>query len=352
MSSKNDLVVPIILSGGSGTRLWPLSTDTRPKQFLELTGPKSMFQLTMERCKQSDFFDEPIIVGNEKHADLAEEQLSEIGSSAQALILEPCARNTAPAIALAALACKNPDTLMLVMPSDHLIKDVKAFLQAIASSLPIAEEHWLVTFGIEPTSPETGYGYIEQGEQIAGSASSFSAKNFVEKPNLSNAEKMLAAGGFHWNAGIFLFRADTYLEAMETYAPEMLLAVTQSMEKAHRDSNRIVPDENCFSNAPSDSIDYAVMERAEKVAVTPMKAEWSDVGSWDSLYEIAQKDGYGNALTGNVGTMESNRNLIHAEGVTVKTYGVEDLIIVANGETVMVLRRGESQNVKKIVENA
>lgn len=348
MSSSNDLIVPVILSGGSGTRLWPLSTDERPKQFLDLMGPMSMFQLTMERCKQSDFFHEPIIVGSEKHAELAEEQLSEIGSSAQALILEPCARNTAPAIALAALACESPNSLMLVMPSDHLIKDVNAFLQAVTASLPIAKARWLVTFGIEPTSPETGYGYIEQGEQIVGSARSFSAKNFLEKPNLDNAEKMLTAGGFHWNAGIFLFRADAYLEAMEKFAPEMLTATTESMEKAQRDGSRIIPDESSFAKAPSDSIDYAIMEKAEKVAVTPMKAKWSDVGSWDSLYEIAQKDSNENALTGNVATMDSNRNLIHAEGVSITTYGVEDLIIVANGDKIMVMRRGESQHVKEI----
>lgn len=349
MSSSGDIVIPTILSGGSGTRLWPLSTDRRPKQFLELLGPMSMFQLTVERCKQSSLFDLPIIVGGAKHTDLVEEQLVEIGAEAQALISEPAARNTAPAIALAALACKSPNALMLVMPSDHLIKNIDAFQAAITASLPIAKARWLVTFGIEPTTPETGYGYIEQGEQIVGSTRSFSAKNFVEKPNRQNAEKMLSAGGFHWNAGIFLFRADTYLDAMKKYAPEMLDAVTNSMDKARKDGSRIFPDEVFFTKAPSDSIDYAIMEKAEKVAVTPMKAEWSDVGSWDSLYEIAQKDNDQNALTGQVGTIESFRNLIHANGVNVRTYGVEDLIIVANGDDVMVMRRGESQHVREIV---
>ncbi len=352
MSSNNDLVIPTILSGGSGTRLWPLSNDQHPKQFLNLIGPMSMFQLTLDRCKQSELFDLPIVVGGTKHADLAEEQLTEIGAQAQAMILEPCARNTAPAIALAALACEKPNALMLVMPSDHLIKNIDAFQAAVTASLPIAKARWMVTFGVEPTAPETGYGYIEQGEQIIGSARSFSAKTFVEKPNLQNAEKMLDAGGFHWNAGIFLFRADVYLDAMKKHAPEMLAAVTGSMEKARRDGSRIFPDEDCFANAPSDSIDYAVMEKAEKVAVTPMRAEWSDVGSWDSLYEITQKDSDQNALTGSVGTMKSNRNLIHAKDVTVRTYGVEDLIIVAQDNEVMVIRRGESQHVKEIVDLA
>lgn len=349
MSSNGDIVIPTILSGGSGTRLWPLSTDQRPKQFLELLGPMSMFQLTLERCKQSHLFDLPIIVGSAKHADLAEEQLAEIGAEAQALISEPAARNTAPAIALAALACKSPNALMLVMPSDHLIKDITAFQAAITASLPIAKARWLVTFGVEPTAPETGYGYIEQGEQIVGSARSFSAKTFVEKPNRQNAEKMLSAGEFHWNAGIFLFRADAYLDAMKEHAPEMLDAVTRSMEKARKDGLGIFPDEESFTNAPSDSIDYAIMEKAEKVAVTPMRAEWSDVGSWDSLYEISKKDTDQNALTGNVGTIESSGNLIHAKDVNVCTYGIEDLIIVANGNDVMVMRRGESQHVKEIV---
>ena len=350
MNSNKDLVIPTILSGGSGTRLWPLSTDQRPKQFLNLTGSLSMFQLTMERCRQSDLFDIPIIVGSEKHADLAEDQLAEVGSNAQALILEPCARNTAPAIALAALACKSPSALMLVMPSDHLIKNGEAFQEAIKASLPIAKAGWLVTFGVEPNAPETGYGYIEQGEQIVGSARSFSAKTFVEKPNLENAEKMLEAGGFHWNAGIFLFRADAYLKAMEVYAPEMLDAATGSMEKARRDGIRIYPDRNCFGKAPSDSIDYAIMEKAEKVAVTPMNAEWSDVGSWDSLYEITQKDSDENALTGETVAVNSNRNLIHAEGASITTYGVEDLIIVANGDKIMIMKRGDSQHVKRLVD--
>lgn len=352
MNSNSDLVIPTILSGGSGTRLWPLSTDQRPKQFLNLTGPMSMFQLTLERCCQSDIFDAPIVVGSGKHADLAEEQLAEAGSKAQALILEPCARNTAPAIALAALACKSPNALMLVMPSDHLIRNGEAFQDAIKASLPIAKDGWLVTFGIEPTAPETGYGYIEQGEQIVGSTRSFSAKTFVEKPDPANAQKMLESGGFHWNAGIFLFRADAYLKAMEEYAPTMLDAATDSMKNARRNGIRLFPDRSSFENAPSDSIDYAIMEKAAQVAVTPMSAEWSDVGSWDSLYEITQKDSNGNAVTGETVTVNSNRNLIHAEGASITTYGVEDLIIVANGDKIMIMKRGDSQHVKTLVNLA
>lgn len=345
---NTDLIVPVILSGGSGTRLWPLSTDENPKQFLNLTGIISMFQLTLQRCQKKGLFDTPIIVGSQRHAALAEEQMQEVGAESGLLVLEPCARNTAPAIALAALACKNPHSIMLVMPSDHVIKNVPAFHKAVQQSLPLAKARWLVTFGIKPTGPETGYGYIQQGEEIIGSENSFSARQFVEKPNSENAEKMLAKGGYHWNAGIFLFRADTYLAALEKHSPEMLRAAKQAMEKARGQNKRIYPDEDSFASAPSDSIDYAIMEKADKVAVTPVNPGWSDVGSWDSLFEISPPDEDGNVTSGQVTTMESKNNLIHSDGLQISGYGLENLIIVASGKQVLVLPRGQSQNVKKI----
>ncbi len=347
--NKNDLITPVILSGGSGTRLWPVSTDERPKQFLNLTGPLSMFQLTLERCQDASLFDHSIIVGGANHADLAEDQMDEIGASIQAHILEPCARNTAPAIALAALAAKDPQSLLLVMPSDHIIKNVQAFREAVKQSISLAKARWLVTFGIKPHGAETGYGYIQQGEAVIGSAGSFSAQRFVEKPNRGNAEKMLAEGGYHWNAGIFLFRADTYLEAVAKHAPEMLQAAKNAMEKAGRDQKQIKPHEASFAAAPSDSIDYAIMEKAEKVAVTPVNPGWSDVGSWDSLFEINRSDDESNVTSGDVVTVESKNNLIHSDGLEITTFGVENLIIVASGNQVMVLPKGRSQNVRKIV---
>ncbi|GAA0467266.1 hypothetical protein GCM10009096_05020 [Parasphingorhabdus litoris] len=347
--SQNELITPVILSGGSGTRLWPVSTDECPKQFLNLTGPLSMFQLTLERCQEKSLFDLPIIVGSSKHADLAEGQMDEIGASIHAHILEPCARNTAPAIALAALACKNPQGLLLVMPSDHIIKDVPAFQKAVQESLSLAKARWLVTFGIEPKAPETGYGYIQQGEPVFGSSNSFAAQQFVEKPHRSNAEKMLAEGGYHWNAGIFLFRADTYLTALAEQAPAMLEAAKKAMEKADQDQTRIKPHEASFAEAPSDSIDYAIMEKAEKVAVTPVDPGWSDVGSWDSLLEIGQSDEQDNVTFGDVLTLESTGNLVHSDGLEITTFGLENLIIVANGKQVMILPKGQSQNVRKIV---
>jgi len=346
----DDLITPVILSGGSGTRLWPISTDERPKQFLNLTGPDSMFQLTLERGQATDLFDKPIIVGSARHADLAEAQMDEIGAVPEALILEPCPRNTAPAIALAALACKRPNKLMLVMPSDHVISDLRAFQEAVRNSLALAKAGWLVTFGIKPTGPETGYGYVQQGEKIVGSTGSFIVRNFVEKPNAENARKMLSEGEYHWNAGIFLFRADTYLRTLETHAPEMLKAAKQAMDKATRTESRIYPDKDSFESAPSDSVDYAVMEKADKVAITPVNPGWSDVGSWDSLFDISADHTNENVTSGKVVALESTNNLIHAEGIEVATYGVQDLIIVANDKQIMILPRGQSQNVKKIVE--
>ncbi|OAO01997.1 mannose-1-phosphate guanylyltransferase/mannose-6-phosphate isomerase [Sphingomonadales bacterium EhC05] len=349
MTTENSLITPVILSGGSGTRLWPLSTNAKPKQFLNLTGTESMFELTLSRCGDTAIFTPPIIVGNNRHADLAEAQMDAFGVTPVAHILEPCARNTAPAIALAALAAENPAQPILIMPSDHIIQDIPAFTAAVRNALPVAQSGWLVTFGIEPTGPETGYGYIQQGAAIDGNSNGFAAAKFVEKPDLENAEKMLSTGEFYWNAGIFLFRADAYLAALEAHAPDMLQSVRDAMDKAVQTGARIAPDEAAFSGATSDSIDYAVMEKAEKVAVVPISPGWSDVGSWDSLFDLSDKDENSNATSGEAVALESHGNLIHAEGISVATYGVQDLIIVANGKQIMILPRGQSQNVKKII---
>lgn len=343
-------ITPVILSGGSGTRLWPLSTPVKPKQFLNLFGPLSMFQLTFERCADDALFRKPLIVGSASHVDLMRDQMQEVGATTGAIILEPCARNTAPAIALAALAAGNPTDLLLVMPSDHMIKNKPEFQKAVLASIPMAESGWLVTFGIEPTGPATGYGYIQQGDAIDGSTKSFSAKRFVEKPTEENAQNMLADGGYHWNAGIFLFRADIYLAALEQYSSEISGACRAAMKAKRMENELIFPDSDHFSSAPSDSIDYAILERAEKVAVTPVNPGWSDVGSWDSLFDMCDKDGQSNAIFGNATTIGSTENLIHSEGLEIATYGVENLLIVAHGNKVMILPRGQSQNVKKIVQ--
>jgi mannose-1-phosphate guanylyltransferase len=334
-------IIPVILSGGGGTRLWPLSTPNCPKQFLPLTDKRTMFQLTLERVEDEALFAAPLIVANAAHAALVDTQLED---RAATILLEPHARNTAPAIALAALAAPDPKSMLLVMPSDHVIADLPAFHAAISAALPPVEQGWMATFGIEPTGPETGYGYIRMGAELAGGVRQ--VERFVEKPDLARAQALLAEGNHSWNGGIFLMRADIYLAALGTHAPDILAATQASMESTVHDGNHIMPDATAFAICPSDSIDYAVMEPAERVAVVPVNMGWSDVGSWDALYEIGHKDEAANSSSGPVRLSDANGNLIHADGVRVSVHGVDDLIIVANGRDVMILPRGTSQKVR------
>ena len=340
-------IVPVILSGGSGTRLWPMSRPELPKQFLSLTAADTMLQLTANRARGRGFA-APIVVANATHADEVEAQLSGVGLAASALILEPAGRNTAPAIALAALAAGSPEDVLLVMPSDHVIADVPAFHAAIDAALPLVGEGWLVTFGIEPDAPETGYGWIAIGEEIAGGV--HRVARFVEKPPLDRAEAMLAAGGHAWNGGIFLFRADMFLGALAAYAPEILHAAQQSMAGAARDGTRITPDAAAFAASPSDSIDYAVMEKAERVAVVPVQMGWSDVGSWDALHAISERDDDDNTQHGEVIMLDSRNCLIRSDRIRIAAVGVSDLVVVASGDDVLIVPRGRSQEVKKLLE--
>jgi mannose-1-phosphate guanylyltransferase len=339
-------IVPVILSGGGGTRLWPLSTPIRPKQFLALTDDRTMFQLTLDRVSDANVFAAPIVVANAAHADVVDAQC---GNNDAVVLLEPCARNTAPAIALAALAATDPKAVLLVMPSDHIITDVAAFHAATVAALPLVEAGWMVTYGITPTGPETGYGYIQMGEALGGGLQKVA--RFVEKPDLVRAEAMLAEGNHSWNGGIFLFRADAYLEALAIYAPEMLAAAQKAMAAANREGNRITPDADAFAACPSDSIDYAVMEKAERVAVVPVNMGWSDVGSWDALYDLNTKDAAANAVTGTARLDAATGNLIHADGIRVSIHGLDDLIVVANGREVMIMPRGSSQNVRTFAKD-
>ncbi|WP_188056191.1 mannose-1-phosphate guanylyltransferase/mannose-6-phosphate isomerase [Sphingosinithalassobacter sp. CS137] len=342
-------IVPVILSGGSGTRLWPLSRPEKPKQLLPLTAEETMLQLTARRADGAAFA-KPIVVANAAHADLVEDQLRAAGAEAQALILEPMGRNTAPAIGLAAIAAgAGPDPL-LVMPSDHVIGDVAAFHAAVQAALPLVAEGWLVTFGIAPDAPETGYGWIKIGKAIGTGV--HEVERFVEKPPREAAEAMLDSGDHAWNGGIFLFRADIFLGALAAHAPEMLVATQRSMEKARREGARIWPDAEEFAASPADSIDYAVMEKAPRVAVVPVSMDWSDVGSWDALHAISACDEGGNVCRGEgILAIDAQNCLIRAEGgKRVALVGVSDLIVVASGDDVLVLPRGRSQDVKKIIE--
>lgn len=341
------LITPVILSGGSGTRLWPLSRSKRPKQLLALTGERSMLQMTAGRCIDGSRFGKPIVVTNALHADDIASQLAADGHAPAAVILEPVARNTAAAIALAAIEAK-PGTVLLIMPSDHVIRDVPAFHAAIALALPALSDGWLVTFGIAPDQPETGYGYIRRGVEITPGLHRVDA--FVEKPDRARAEAYMNEGGYSWNGGIFLFRSDAYLAALERHAPAIARAARAAMATTARDGATIRPDAESFVQCPSESIDNAVMERDDRVAVVPVEMGWSDVGSWDALHALGFGDDDGNVVHGDVVAIDTSHCLIRSEGPVVTMVGVNDLIVVATRDAVMILPRGSSQDVKKIVE--
>ncbi|MEO5867490.1 MAG: mannose-1-phosphate guanylyltransferase/mannose-6-phosphate isomerase [Sphingomonas sp.] len=345
--SSAEPIIPVILSGGSGTRLWPMSTPETPKQMLALTAEETMLQLTARRTAGENFA-APIIVANARHAEMVEAQLHKVAAAAQALILEPVARNTAPAIALAAIAAGSGKSPLLVMPSDHVIADVPAFHAAIHAALPLVEDGWLVTFGIAPDAPETGYGWIHIGDEIAGGV--HRVVSFVEKPPQDRAEAMFAASDHAWNGGIFLFRADTYLEALASHQPQMLVACHQAMDMASHEGQRIHPNAAAFASSPSESIDYAVMEKADRVAVVPVDMGWSDLGSWDALHAISSRDGQGNACQGETVLIDSENCLIRSDGLRIAAVGIRDLIVVASGNDVLILPRGRSQEVKKLIE--
>ncbi len=340
-------IVPVILSGGSGTRLWPMSRPERPKQLLALTAEETMLQMTAMRVG-GEAFAKPIVVANARHAEEVETQLGAVAAGAQALILEPMARNTAPAIALAAIEAGAGDAPLLVMPSDHVIADVPAFHAAVQAALPLVEQGWLVAFGITPDAPEVGYGWIQVGDEVAPGV--HRVARFIEKPPRDRAEAMLASGDHVWNGGIFLFRADRYLEALAEFEPGMLVAARGAMTAATREGSRIFPDRDAFAAAPDQSIDYAVMERATRVAVVPVSMGWSDLGSWDALHAISEADADGNAHQGEVLAIDTKNCLVRSDGVRIALVGVEDLIVVASGGDVLILPRGRSQEVKKLIE--
>jgi mannose-1-phosphate guanylyltransferase len=341
-------ITPVILSGGSGTRLWPLSVEARPKQFLALASDRTMFAETLARTQDAARFGPALIIGAERHSALMEQEVADVKDAR--IILEPSARNTAPAIALAAIAAGSGDAVMLVMPSDHVIADLPAFLAAVDAALPAAQAGWLVTFGIEPTGPETGFGYIRMAEGLDGTPGVRKVARFIEKPARDVAEAMLAEGNHAWNAGIFVMRADRYLTELATHAPDIYLSARQAMEKIDANGRLIRPDPDHFAASPSNSIDYAVMEPAKQVAIVPVSCGWSDVGSWDALADIGIPDADGNTVAGQVIALDSSNNYIQADGITVTASGISDLIIVANGTHVMIVPKGRSQDVKKITE--
>lgn len=341
-------MIPVILSGGSGTRLWPLSRRQHPKQFLPLVSNHSMLQETVLRVQGIDGIKAPIGVCNEDHRFMMAEQLRGIDTSASAIILEPVGKNTAPAVALAALAAKSEDDILLILPADHVIADVESFQVAVKNAEKLAEQGYLATFGIVPTEPETGYGYIKSGERNTDSA--FNVASFVEKPDLKTAKAYVDSGEYYWNSGMFVFKAGRYLEELEKYNPNMLQACRAAYDSAEIDVDFVRLDKEVFSQCPADSIDFAVMEKTDKAIVVPLSAEWNDVGSWSALWDVAEKDELGNSVNGDVLAVDSQNCFLHSSGRLLTTVGVKDLVVIETSDAVMVAAKDQVQDVKLIVD--
>ncbi|OMQ37090.1 mannose-1-phosphate guanylyltransferase/mannose-6-phosphate isomerase [Pseudomonas putida] len=343
-------MIPVILSGGSGSRLWPLSRAMHPKQFLTLNGDQSLFQATLSRLAGiQDGPLTPIVVSNEDHRFLVAEQCRALGINPQAILLEPIGRNTAPAIAAAVVKAlaTGRDELLLVLPADHVFDDLDALHKAFAAGTPAARDGQIVTFGIVPNKAETGYGYIRVAEK---SDEIQAVQEFVEKPDLATAEQYLADGRYYWNSGMFLFQASSMLAQLEEHAPQVLNAVQAALRNAKEDLDFTRLDTMAFATAENISIDYAVMERSNQVSVVPLDAGWNDVGSWSAVWEIAEKDSQGNASRGDV-MLEATRNAyVHAEHRMVSVLGLDDVIVVETADAVMVAAKDKAQDVKLLVD--
>ncbi|APP75331.1 mannose-1-phosphate guanylyltransferase/mannose-6-phosphate isomerase [Xanthomonas vesicatoria ATCC 35937] len=338
-------VLPIILSGGSGTRLWPLSRESYPKQFLPLVGDKSMLQATWLRAAPVAGH-APIVVANEEHRFMAAEQLQQLGVKPSAILLEPKGRNTAPAIAVAALEAMRDgaDPLLLVLPSDHVIGDEAAFQAGVKVAAEAAAQGKLVTFGIKPTAPETGYGYIKAGSGTGATA----VERFVEKPDLATAQGYLASGEYYWNSGMFLFRASRYLEELRKFHPAIADACQKAWQNGKRDADFTRLDKDAFAASPSDSIDYAVMEKTADAVVVPLDAGWNDVGSWSSLLDVSEQDAQGNAHHGDVIQIDCQNTYAYGSRL-IAMVGLEDVVVVETPDAVLVGHRDRIQEVKDVV---
>ena len=349
-------IFPVVLSGGSGTRLWPMSRSALPKQLLPLVSSQSMLQETIMRYAAWPEVASTIVVCGNDHRFLVAEQLREINVFPQSIILEPVGRNTAPAIAVAAFSLQkeadkeaDEDALMLVLPADHVIRDVKAFYNAVKVAAKAAKQGRLVTFGIQPSGPETGYGYIKKGEKLPENTGSFTVAQFVEKPDSATAEAYVASGDYFWNSGMFLFKPAVYLTELARTRPDIAELARQSFEGSYRDLDFCRLEEKSFAQCPSDSIDYAVMEHTELAALVPVDMGWSDVGSWAALCEVQEQDEFGNALRGDVYIDNVQSSLIRAETRMLAAIGVKDLVIVETSDAVLVAHKDSVQDVKEIV---
>jgi mannose-1-phosphate guanylyltransferase/mannose-6-phosphate isomerase len=339
-------VVPVVMSGGSGTRMWPKSRQEYPKQFLPLFNETSMLQDTVLRLQGLDA-EAPLLICNESHRFLVAEQLLECNVEPQSIVLEPFGRNTAPAIAVAALSQASEDSILLVLAADHVITNVEEFHRLVRLGEKVCAEGKLVTFGIVPSKPETGYGYIQAGEEVESGIHQVEA--FVEKPDAATAEQYVGAGNYYWNSGMFMFRAKDFLSELKDRQPKILEQCSAALRDAKSDLDFIRLDAAQFETCPSDSIDYAVMEHTKNGVVIPSDIGWSDVGSWSSLWEVGDKDADGNKFVGDVIAKNSKNNLVHADGRLVTLVGIDDVVVVDTDDAILIASRDQVQDVKSIV---
>ncbi|NLS12480.1 mannose-1-phosphate guanylyltransferase/mannose-6-phosphate isomerase [Vibrio sp. SM6] len=346
------MLIPVILAGGTGSRLWPLSRELYPKQFLNVNGTHSMLQNTLARLQGLEH-GAPLLICNEEHRFIVAEQMRAGGFQHAGIILEPMPKNTAPAITLAALEAiqQEHDPLLLVMPADQLIDNHLAFHRAVSLGESSAMQGKLVTFGIVPTKAETGYGYIQRGEPAEEFSDNYAVNKFVEKPNSDLAQCYVDSGDYYWNSGMFLFRASAFIAELERLAPEMLSACQQSLNTSTSDMEFIRLDKEAFSRCPSNSIDYAIMEKTSLATVVPLDADWNDIGSWSALWEVSHKDAQENVTTGDVLAINSTENYLHAENKLVATVGVNNLVVVETKDAILVADKDQIQDVKMVVND-
>lgn len=336
-------IVPVILCGGSGTRLWPRSRAVKPKPFLPLVGESTLFEATVQRCATGAGFAPPVVVTGAAHLAHVEEQLG--AAPGASIIVEPAARNTAAAIALAALRLPE-EAVMLVCPSDHHIGNCQAFAAAARSAASLAAQGWLVSFGIEAKTPETGFGYLRRGDEIGSDG--FRVAQFVEKPDLERAEAFLAEGGYAWNGGIFAFRVKDFLDELAGHRPALAEAVRKSVAEGRSDGRRFHPDAEAFAAVESESVDYAVMENTERAAMVPADMEWSDIGNWEALHAARDRDAQGNSVTGPAELVDCRNVLVETDGPRVSVIGLSDVIVVVDGGEVLVTSAAGAQKVGKL----
>ncbi len=344
-------IVPAVMCGGSGSRLWPMSRALYPKQLLPLTSERTMLQETVARVSDTARFAAPILICNDEHRFLIAAQMQEVQAPHGGILLEPAGRNTAPAVALAALhAMKDdPDAMLLVLAADHQIKRTDAFLDSVAAAAEAARDGYLVTFGLQPGAASTGYGYIKIGEQSITDHVRNVAQ-FVEKPDAATAERFLAEGGYRWNSGMFVFSAARYLEELARHAPDILESCRMAMEGAREDLDFVRPDETAFLGCRSDSIDYAVMEKSERAAVIPCDLGWSDIGSWEQLWEVGEKDAAGNVTQGDILLEGVSGSYVRSEDKLVAVIGMEDVVVVSTADAMLVAPKDRAQDVKAVVD--